>query len=288
MAKIFNIGSRGEAAFDRQALLWFAAGTLLVLVGLFCLWQTWQIADERNAIERVHAAQKQAAVAIAAEIASERGHVEAAVHSLSAESIVADPAEAARELRALIAGAQMVEVYSGSLDEVLHANYRIFGYGKAAQLLAAQSAEGKPLAQTVPDGKGARVVSIVVPVGQTSHPQAWIWVTLPFSEVQERFESVSTSGGRLELRQGDDRGDLRLLASGNVSAEREANGEPVDGSTFSVLAGVAACVYRVAPGVAIDRFGRRVGSGCRPVFDLDAPPPGRQAHCFRCRGTCFV
>ncbi|AIF46264.1 phosphomannomutase/phosphoglucomutase [Dyella japonica] len=237
MAKISNSGIRGFAgSIDGRSLLPFAAGTLLVLGGLFCLWQTWQIADESNAIARVHAAQKQAADAIAAEIASERGHVEAAVHSLNPDSIVADPAQAATELRGLISSAQVVDVYSGSLDEVLHANYRVFGYGKAAQLMAAQTADGKPLAQTVPDNKGSRVLAIVAPVGMAAHPKAWVWAALPFAPLQERFESIPTAGGRLELRQGDDRGDLRLLASGNPSAEREAVGVPVDGTTFSILA----------------------------------------------------
>jgi phosphomannomutase / phosphoglucomutase len=235
MANIMNAGSFA-GTIDGRRLLPFAAGTLLVLGGLFCLWQTWQIADEGNVIEHVHASQKQAADAIAAEVAGERGHVEAAVHSLNAEAIVADPAQAATELRQLIPQALAVDVYSGSLDEVLHANYRVFGYGKAAQLMAAQTADGKPLAQTVPDSKGTRVLAIVVPVGPAAHPQAWIWAALPFAPMQERFESVSTYGGRLELRQGDDRGDLRLLASGSKSAEREATGMPVDGTTFSILA----------------------------------------------------
>ena len=237
MANILNVGSRSFAgSIDGRRLLPFAAGTMLVLAGLFCLWQTWQIFDEANAIERVHAAQKQAAVALAAEIASERGHVEAAVHSLDPAAIVADPAQSATELRQLLPQALAVDVYSGSLDEVLHANYRVFGYGKAAQLMAAQTADGKPLAQTVPDAKGTRVLALVVPVGPAAHPQAWAWVALPFAALQERFESIPTSGGRLELRQGDDRGDMRLLATGNSAAEREANGTPVDGSTFSVLA----------------------------------------------------
>ena len=237
MANIFNVGSRSFAgSIDGRRLLPFAAGTLLVLAGLFCLWQTWQIFDEGNAVERVHAAQKQAADALAAEIASERGHVEAAVHSLDPAAIVADPAQAATELRHLLPQALAVDVYSGSLDEVLHANYRVFGYGKAAQLMEAQTADGKPLAQTVPDAKGTRVLALVVPVGPASHPQAWTWVALPFATLQERFESIPAAGGRLELRQGDDRGDLRLLATGNSAAEREANGRPIDGSTFSVLA----------------------------------------------------
>ncbi|PXV53702.1 phosphomannomutase / phosphoglucomutase [Dyella jiangningensis] len=236
MAKIFNAGGNGlTGSIDGRALLPFALGILLVLGGLFCLWQTWQIADESSAKDRVHAAQKQAADAVAAEIASERGRVEAAVHSLAPDSIVADPAQAATELRQLIPGALKVDAYSGGLDEVLHANYRVFGYGKAAQLMAAQTADGKPPAQTVPDS-GTRVLALVVPVGPATHPQAWVWVALPFAPIQERFESIPTEGGRLELRQGDDLGDLRLLASGSASAEREPNGMPVDGSTFSILA----------------------------------------------------
>jgi phosphomannomutase/phosphoglucomutase len=237
MAKIFNVGSRSFAgSIDGRRLLPFAAGTLLVLGGLFCLWQSWQIFDEGNAVERVHAAQKQAVDDLAAEIASERGRVEAAVHSLDPAAIVADPAQAASELRHLLPQALAVDVYSGGLDEVLHANYRVFGYGKAAQLMAAQTADGKPLAQSVPDAHGIRVLALVIPVGPAAHPQAWAWAALPFAPLQERFESISAAGGRLELRQGDDRGDLRLLATGNDSAEREANGKPIEGSTFSVLA----------------------------------------------------
>ncbi|WP_109124729.1 phosphomannomutase/phosphoglucomutase [Dyella sp. C11] len=237
MAKLFNSSGRGLAgSIDGRRLLPLAVGTLLILGGLFCFWQTWQIADESSAIERVHAAQKEAADAIAAQVASDRGHVEAAVHSLDPATVVADPAQAAADLRHLIPQALATDVYSGGLDEVLHANYRTFGYGKAAQLMAAQSAEGKPLAQTVPDNKGVRVLSIVVPVGPANHPQAWVWAALPFASVQERFESTSPAGGRLELRQGDDRGDLRLLAVGSQAAERETDGLPVDGTTFSILA----------------------------------------------------
>jgi phosphomannomutase/phosphoglucomutase len=249
MANIFNVGSRSFAgSIDGRRLLPFAAGTLLVLGGLFCLWQTWQIFDEGNVVERVHAAQKQAADALAADIASERGRVEAAVHSLDPAIIVSDPAQAATELRHLLPQALAVDVYSGSLDEVLHANYRVFGYGKAAQLMAAQTADGKPLAQSVPDAHGTRVLALVIPVGPAAHPQAWAWVALPFAPLQERFESIPTAGGRLELRQGDDRGDLRLLATGNGSAEREANGRAIEGSTFSVLAALPSA-YIVLPRV---------------------------------------
>jgi phosphomannomutase/phosphoglucomutase len=248
MAKSISLGGQplaGQTEWKR--LLPLAAGTLLLLGGLFCLWQTWLIADESSAAERVHVAQKQAAEALATEIASERGRVEAAVQAMDPAALSADPAQAATTLHQELPQALAVDVYSGSLDEVLHANYRAFGYGKAAQLMTAQTADGKPLAQTVLSPKGGRALSLVIPAGRPEHPKAWVWVALPFDPVQERFESISPAGGRLELRQGDDRGDLRLLARGSASAEREANaGVPVASSTLSVVAAVPVA-YIVLP-----------------------------------------
>lgn len=250
MAKIMSIGGRPLAGtIEWRRLLPLAVGTLLVLLGLACLWQTWLIADEGTAADRVHAAQKQVAKALTDEIAGERASVEAVVSKLDPDTVVADPAQAAATLRPQLPQAVAVDVYSGSLDEVLHANYRAFGYGKAAQLMAAQSADGAPLAQTAYSGQGSRVLSLVLPVGKPSHPVAWAWVALPFGPLQQRFESISPAGGRLELRQGDDQGDLRLLASGSGAAERESSaGEPVGGSNLSVVAALPAA-YIVLPRV---------------------------------------
>jgi len=248
MAKFISLGGQPLAGpKDWRRLLPLAAGTLLLLLGLGCLWQTWLIADENSAIDRVHAAQKKAAEAVAAEVAAERGHIEAAVKASDPTALMTDPAQGAATLRQLVPQALAVDIYSGSLDEVLHANYRQFGYGKAAQLMAAQTADGKPLAQTLPD-KNGRLLGLVVPVGRPEHPQGWVWVAMPFAPVQERFQSISPAGGRLELRQGDDRGDLRLLASGNPSAEREATGLPIAETTLSVVAALPRA-YIVLPRV---------------------------------------
>ncbi|MHA6205600.1 phosphomannomutase/phosphoglucomutase [Dyella soli] len=247
MVKI-SIGGRIHAGtIEWQRLLPLALGTLLVLLGLSCLWQTWLIADEGHAGERVHAARDKAVQRLSEEIASERVRVQAVIDTADAAAIVANPAEASANLRRQIPSALALEVYSGGLDEVLHANYRSFGYGKAAQLMAAQTADGSPLAQTIP-GPAGRVIGLVLPVGSPKHPQAWVWVALPFAPLQSAFEDISPDGGRLELRQGDDRGDLRLLASGSPSAERESNGVAVGGSTLSVVAALPRA-YIVLPRV---------------------------------------
>lgn len=229
---------RRNLQVDWQALLPVAGGTLLLMLGLFCAWQTWLIADENDAIERVHAAQNAAVKAVSAEIASQRGAVEKALAGVDPATLMSDPAESAAALRRQLPQAKKLELYSGDLAEVLRANYREFGYAKAAQLMAAQSADGMPLVQSVSYGTDDRRLSLVIPLGPPQQAQAWAWVELPFAPLQQRFEAISPAGGRLDLRQGDAYSYIQLLAHGNTSAEVETSGKPVTGSAFSVGAGL--------------------------------------------------
>ena len=223
---------------DWQALLPLAGGTVLLLLGLFCAWQTWLIADEGNAIQRVHMAQDQAVKALSQEIASQRGAVENVLAGVDPATLMSDPVQSAAALRQQLPQAKKLELYSGDLNEVLKANYREFGYAKAAQLMAAQSAEGVPLVQSVSYGNGDRRLSLVIPLGPPQQAQAWAWVELPFAPLRQRFDAISPAGGRLDLRQGDDRGYVQLFSHGTSSAEAEAAGKPIAGSVFSVGAGL--------------------------------------------------
>ena len=223
---------------DWRALLPLAGATLLLMLGLFCAWQTWLIADEGGAIARVHAAQDQAVQAMADEVATQRGKVEKVLAGLDPATLMSDPAQSAAALRRQLPQAKKLELYSGDLNEVLKANYREFGYAKAAQLMAAQSAEGVPLAQSVSYGGGDRRLSLVIPLGPPQQAQAWAWVELPFAPLRQRFDTISPAGGRLDFRQGDEHGNVQLFSHGAASAEAEATSKPVAGSVFSVGAGL--------------------------------------------------
>ncbi|KZC37302.1 MULTISPECIES: phosphomannomutase/phosphoglucomutase [Rhodanobacter] len=223
---------------DWRDLLPLAGGTALLLLGLFCAWQTWLIAGEGNAVRRVHQAQDEAVQALTAEIASQRGAVEKVLAGVDPATLLSDPAQSAAALRQQLPQAKKLELYSGDLTEVLKANYREFGYAKAAQLMAAQSANGVPPVQSVSYGNGDRRLSLVIPLGPPQQAQAWAWVELPFAPLRQRFDAISPAGGRLDLRQGDDRGYVQLLSHGTSSAEAEEAGKPVAGSAFSVGAGL--------------------------------------------------
>lgn len=228
-----------QLQIDWRNLLPLIGGTVLLLLGLFSAWQTWLIADEGNAIAQVHAAQDQAVHALADEIAIQRGKIEKVLATTDPATLMSDPVQSAVALRQQLPQVKKLELYSGDLNEVLKANYRSFGYAKAAQLMAAQSADGVPLAQTVSYGSGDRRLSLVIPLGPPQQARAWAWVELPFEPLRQRFKTISPAGGRLELRQGSDRGNLSLLSEGSGAAESEAgDGKPVAGSVFSVGVGL--------------------------------------------------
>ncbi|MEO6798856.1 MAG: phosphomannomutase/phosphoglucomutase [Rhodanobacter sp.] len=229
---------RSQVKIDWSATLPLAGATLLLLLGLFCAWQTWLIADKGNAVERVHAAQTQAVKVVADEVARQRRVVVKALAMVDPATVMDDPAQTLATLRLRLPEAKQLELYSGDLKEVLRANYREFGYAKAAQLMAAQNTEGLPPVQSVSYGGGDRRLSIVIPLGPPEQAQAWVWIELPFAPVERRFDAVSPAGGRLELRQGEDPGSVQLFSNGSASAQTADIGVPVPGTAFSVGAGL--------------------------------------------------
>ena len=94
--------NRVRATPDWRRLLPFAAGTLLLLLGLFAAWQTWLIADEGHANDRVHRAQDDTVRAITAELDRERRAVRAALDGLDPAAVLTDPVTAARWANGLV------------------------------------------------------------------------------------------------------------------------------------------------------------------------------------------
>jgi len=231
--------SGARAAIDWKRLLPLAAGTLLLLLGLFAAWQTWLIADEGHANDRVHRAQQEAVHRITADLDAQRRAVRAALDHIDPASLASAPDAVIAAVKAAVPQVRAVQFYSAALDEVLHANYREFGYAKAAQLIAAQGVEGPAVAQTVNVG-GDRHISFVMPIGSVQHPQGWAWVELPFAPIEHDFMAVSPAGGRIDLRQGDDRTALSLLSHGAISAIPEDASLPIPHSTFNVGASLPA------------------------------------------------
>ncbi|RUL70557.1 phosphomannomutase/phosphoglucomutase [Dyella choica] len=225
-----------DVQWIRLAML--AGGTLLLALAAFSAWQTWLVADQDGAIQRVHAAQDRAVQALAEEVAKQRDTVDQAVAGLDVSGLPGSAPQVVATLKQRLPRALSVELYSGGLDEVLHANYREFGYAKAAQLMSAPDAENGSPIEAMPRGLGDRRLTAVEPLGSAQKPSAWAWIELPFAPVADRFNAITVSSGRLRLQQSTDRGEnLELMAHGNTdAAEAEPTGKPIAGSSFNIVA----------------------------------------------------
>ncbi|SEO30767.1 phosphomannomutase / phosphoglucomutase [Luteibacter sp. UNC138MFCol5.1] len=245
---------------DLRRLLPLAGATLLLVAGVFCAWQTWLIADEGSAAERTHAAQRDTTRELGALIAGKREALQRALVAGGIATSIDDHAAAAERLRAALPSVRVVEVYSGGLDEVVRANYREFGYAKAAQLMAALGGSGPPRASTsLKDGE--RRLSMVEPVAGEGTVRAWIWLEYPFDDIAARFDAASPGGGRLELRQGEGRESLRLLDVGSRSAELEAEGQRVEGTSLFVFAAMPKAFIVIPHSEALGALLSLVGLG---------------------------
>lgn len=234
MARIARGVGRGPRVDARQ-LLTLVGATVLIVAGAFCAWQAWLIADEENAATEVRASQAEAVRELSGDYATLRKQFQAAVSDPVLLAGIDDHAAAAARLRTLLPTAQAVEVFTPGLDEVVRANYREFGYAKAAQLMAALGSPEPPPASTQYSG-GKRQLSVVEPIQAGGTLRAWAWLEYPFDGIAARFEGVSPHGGRLELRQGDGPDSLNLIAKGSRSGDVDPSGQRIPGTALFVFA----------------------------------------------------
>jgi phosphomannomutase/phosphoglucomutase len=224
-----------------RVLLPLAIGTLLLALGCFFAWQSWLVHNaERGAAEadQVRAA---AITAIGAELKQTLQRVqgalaEAPVLDALGQGVEAGRGAAAQALAAALPDLKDVEFYTPELDEILAGDLASFGYAKAQMLMQAQAhGAPAPIQMRFEKEKGQRLV-IALPVKKGDAIVAFAVVYMPFEPVLRAFRShAHISGARLDLRQGDGRGDLQIASIGAVTGSSIADlGEPIPGSMLRI------------------------------------------------------
>jgi phosphomannomutase / phosphoglucomutase len=228
-------GAKRGLRIDVRRVLPLIGATLLTVGGAFCAWQAWLIADESDAAERTRSAQRQAVHDLGELYAARHSQLMRAVGNPEVAAGIDDHAATAARLRALLPATSDIEIYSGGLDEVVRANYREFGYAKAAQLMAALGTTGAPLASSSVHGNDRRL-TVAEPVNADGAVRAWVWLEYPFDDIRQKFMASSPSSGRLELRQGNGGDSLMLESVGSTSGETSPDGQQVPGTSLYVYA----------------------------------------------------
>jgi phosphomannomutase/phosphoglucomutase len=223
-----------------RVLLPLAAGTLLLALGIFFAWQAWIVSSEETREQEGQRARAAAITAIAAEIKQTQQRVSEALSQPAVlDALAQGGAEgrtaAAEALKQAVPDIEAAEFYSPELNEIIAGDLAKFGYAKAQMLMQSQArANPAPAQMRIEKGRGQFLV-LALPVRSADSIVAFTFVYLPFDPVLRTFRSTRVSGAKLDLRQGDGRGD-RLIASVGASTGNSIGdlGQAIPGSMLRI------------------------------------------------------
>jgi phosphomannomutase/phosphoglucomutase len=239
-----QISERTQAAVARvqrifRVLLPLAIGTALLILGVFFSWQAFLVWSEETGASEADTVRASAITAINATLRQTMERVEGALATPDVLGALAQgPAgygAAADALAKALPDLKDVEFYSPALDEIIKGDLAKFGYAKAQMLMQAKSSGvHAPLQARLDKIKGTRLV-VALPVKNGNATVAFAVVYLPFEPVLRAFRTSHISGARLDLRQGDGRGDILLGSIGAGSGNSLGDlGEPIQQSLLRI------------------------------------------------------
>ncbi|HET7925256.1 MAG TPA: phosphomannomutase/phosphoglucomutase [Rhodanobacteraceae bacterium] len=239
-----QISERTQAAVARaqrivRVLLPLAIGTALLILGIFFSWQAWLVWSEESGASEADTVRASAITAINASLHQTVTRVQEGLGSPEVLTALSQGAAGRRAASDALAKAlpdlKEADFYSPALDEIIAGDLAKFGYAKAQMLMQAKStAKPAPLQARVEKGQGTRLV-IALPVRNGDAIVAFAVIYMPFEPVLRAFRTSHISGARLDLRQGDGRGDLMLGSIGAGSGNSLGDlGEPIPDSMFRI------------------------------------------------------
>ena len=224
-----------------RVLLALAFGTLLLALGVFYAWQGWLVWRTEHGMQEADGVRAQVIQKIATQIAVSEQRARDALASPPVQGALRqdDPARARADARlamqAQLSDATDVEFFSPNLDEVLSGDLALLGYAKAAALMQAKINPQHPLAEMRIEKGAGRQLMLALPAQVDGHTVAFAVVELPFLPILHAFNQARLDGARLDLRQGDGRGDLMIASVGAASGNSVGDlGEPIPGSRLRI------------------------------------------------------
>ncbi|MBS0569380.1 MAG: phosphomannomutase/phosphoglucomutase [Proteobacteria bacterium] len=211
------------------------------MAGAFCAWQAWlawrQVSGGHQIDEVTHSELK----ALNQFVADTRERV---IRQVDSDAVIAalaapdgpDHAAAVAALKNALPDLVEANFYRSDLNDVLGTDFARFGYSKAAMLVKAHETQvGSPLQSHQTAGR-QRVLAFALPVVRDRQTIAYAYIELPFEPMLKVFQDRQLSNARVDLRQGDGRGDLVLASIGSDST-RDSLTDPglgIGGSLFRI------------------------------------------------------
>ncbi|SFN63848.1 phosphomannomutase/phosphoglucomutase [Dokdonella immobilis] len=219
-----------------KVLLPLVIATILMLVGFFLLWQCSLVYSESGSVAAAQSSRERAVAAIGERIGEVVRRAQEVVGSdavLAALGTVdqAGLTAAAEEVRR--AWPELVDAvfYSPDLPDIRERDLRRFGYWRAQMLMQAQlSGSPAPVQIHKSNSEGQQLV-LVLPVESAQATVAYAYLALPASVIVDVLKEPGRASTRIDLRQGDGRGDLLIASSGTSGGNSLGDlGVPIEGS----------------------------------------------------------
>ncbi|MEO8804221.1 MAG: phosphomannomutase/phosphoglucomutase [Rudaea sp.] len=211
----------GSAPLRDSRTLYFAGACVLLVAGAFCIWQSWLIFSRDSGAAQIESVTTWQRQALEKFVADTRVRVGAAVDSVPVTTALAQGGDDARSVAAQAVKQALpdlvtIEFFRPDLNDVLSSDFAKFGYTKAALLVQSQhNQRGAPLQSQI-DAQKKRHLIFALPVLHDKQTVAYAFVQLPYEPLQQLFRQPHLSDARMDLRQGDGRGDLLLESIGNL------------------------------------------------------------------------
>jgi phosphomannomutase/phosphoglucomutase len=223
------------------ASLLLGLGCLFLIAAAVCFWQSWLMVRELTGAHQIEGYTSTEVGALGKFTAEARARILQAVNSDAVTAAIAAAGDGAQDaaraaLKQVLPDLVSADFYKADLSDVLSGDFAKFGYAKAAMLVRSHELNlGAPLQSHLKPNK-QRVLAFALPAMRDRDAVAFAYVELPFEPMLDVFHQLSVSNARIDLRQGDGRGDLLLDSIGDTGTSSSLNdlGIPVGGSVFRV------------------------------------------------------
>ena len=219
-----------------KVLLPLVVATILMLVGFFLLWQCSLVYSESGTVAAAQTSRERAVVAIGQRIGDAIRKAQEVVGSdaiLAALGTTDEAGLAAAAEEARRSWPELVDAafYSPDLPDIRERDLRRFGYSRAQMLMQAQlSGSPAPVQVHNSSSEGQQLV-LVLPVKSEEATVAYAYLALPVSVIVDVLKESVRASARIDLRQGDGRGDLLIASSGSSDGSSIGDlGVPIEGS----------------------------------------------------------
>ena len=206
----------------------FVIACAFLFAGVFCLWQSWLMFRTYSGNTQIETVSQWEVEALGRFASETRTRISAAVNNDAVTAPLQQGGDGAIDaatnaLQKLLPDLAGADFYKPDLSDVLTVDFAKFGYAKAAMLIRAHELNlGAPLQSHLKAAK-QRVLVFALPAMREKNAVAFAYVELPFEPMLKIFRQPGVSNARIDLRQGDGRGDLLLDSIGSVDSPSSLN-----------------------------------------------------------------